>query len=941
MALDSADAPVLSGERQISDVHVEFIAHWQSVGSTLGVTRQAPWPEQLATATARPEVPWTLAFDGADLRLTVGPIPLGGAAIGDALATFNQLRASTGLGLEVDPEMGESTSVRLGVPRQLAPGVCATLRDVLAGPLTDLLGDESLYQFDVRLDGNGLSVHLAQPPLPEVSDRVLPLLAGVTGVVGLEAPDGALPPGGVDSLLKSARSLLAGAISRGDLDVLSGAASALGASTPLETLAPSKIGVPGDEEFGPLRIVPFRANARPIDEARQPGTGCSEQIGLVGTGARGEEDQLWILFTLGQADSSPSTSVDVRMSASFIPAPTSPLLRPVPVPGLNLLAVQPNRVGAENCPLPSLESSKFEPGNPGAYVAVVDPQHDLLPDVRDSRWAWGDADPMLHAVTPDGRDPFTFAHLFKQRLRVELVMNSGGRPAARRFTEVDVFDIGRFGSLYERLITQLVRIDTQAQAAEHGLRRVYQAYHPWYPVLAIGLAKAKMYMRAVEEDICFQRRNLADPGWLMRVGLYLEFLTCLGIIEAVKDDYPDLLTAAERRCFEESPAFEEIRRRIDPQAWKEAWELRPIVFAQNPVTSAGPVDFRNLIQKETANLAFLEAHHSDLKHAVELAGPNIESAQQTWHQVFRDAERAVLDSSAAVFPEFRYLGAAYQNFVLWHERGKFAGPAVGLLPPWITKLFGDRDGVYPTAARRYRESMNEVAAWAKERRLMDYEGDECIPLSASLIESQLGGEGERFSALQSNDGYGLPLEVTRQQLVGAATNGVEIVVGLLRTIEIFQPLTVAEIWQLAYHVERRTFGAGEDLLVQGDPASSLSIIERGSVEVLVRQEDDSMLVVDRMEKGDIFGEFSLLTGQLISATVRAIDEVVVHQIPKTGLQPIIEARPELVVELSVVLADRRVNRRSRSEQYLFGRSGPSNAGMMGRLVSRMRDYLLS
>jgi CRP-like cAMP-binding protein len=365
------------------------------------------------------------------------------------------------------------------------------------------------------------------------------------------------------------------------------------------------------------------------------------------------------------------------------------------------------------------------------------------------------------------------------------------------------------------------------------------------------------------------------------------------------------------------------------------------VFAGNPLSAAGPVDFRNLIRKETANLAFLEAHHDDLKQAIELAGPNLESSQQTWHRVFRDAERAVLSASHGVFPEFRHLGAAPYAFVLWHQKGRFSLPAAGLLPSWLTATFGDRDGLYPTAARRYRESMNEVAEHARRQDLMDYAGEECIPRSASLIEARLDREDERFSMLQAADGYGPALEATRQHLASAAPDGVDVVASLLRTVEIFEPLTVSEIWRLAYQGERRTFGPGDAVLRQGQPAAALYIVERGTVEVITRQVDDSELPVDRMGPGDVFGEYSLLTGQETSATVRAVDQVVVHTISKSALQPIIEARPEVVVELSVLLANRRGNRQSRSEDYLFGSSEPPNAGMVGRLVSRMRDYLLT
>jgi Cyclic nucleotide-binding domain len=691
---------------------------------------------------------------------------------------------------------------------------------------------------------------------------------------------------------------------------------------------------PGAAGFGPLHIIPFRPHGRPIDDADRPGAGCSESLGLVGSATSDDDDQLWILFDLAESQRRAGLA-DVRMSAWFLPGPASPLSEPVPVPGLRDVAVPPRRVGSARQPSRLRPAARFEPGNVRAYVAALHPRRDLLPAANDSSWSWEDADPALRAATPDGRDPFTFAHLFQQRVRVELAVKHGGHRSAHRSIEVEVFDVDRFGSLYERLINQLVRVDARRQAERRGVRRVYEAYHPWYPVLGIGLAKAKLYLRAVREDVSWQRRNLADPSWLMRVGIYLEFLTCLGIIEAVRDDYPDLLTPAERNCFENSPAFAEIRRRIDPAAWRRVWGHRDIVFAGNPLTSAGPVDFRNLVQKETANLAFLEAHHADLLHAIELAGPNLESGQQTWQRVFRDAERAVLDSSRAVFPEFRHLGPPIHEFVLWHEAGRFPVPAGELTPSWLTRVFGDRDGLYPTAARRYRQSMNEVAAWSKQRGLMDYAGDECVPRSASLIESQLRDDTERFSSLQAADGF-----AAHDPAAGAVDRSATLA-GLLRTVKLFEPLTVSEFWRLVVASKRREYRAGDTIIREGQPASALNVIERGRVEVSARQPDGSDLVVASMGAADVFGEFSLITGQATPATVRACDPLVVHRIPKSVLQPILAARPELVVELSVLLASRRANRRTRTEEYLFGSSGPPDSSPVGRLVSWMRDVLLT
>src|SRR4029078_3925506 len=118
----------------------------------------------------------------------------------------------------------------------------------------------------------------------------------------------------------------------------------------------------------------------------------------------------------------------------------------------------------------------------------------------------------------------------------------------------------RVGSLYQRIIDRLIKPDVERQAEVAGVYALEYTYHPCFPVLLVGSDKATLYTVALVEDIVHKQRHLTDPRWLLRVGLYLEFLTCLSIFEAVKDDIGDLLTPAERVSYERSPFFAEIRR---------------------------------------------------------------------------------------------------------------------------------------------------------------------------------------------------------------------------------------------------------------------------------------------------------------------------------------------------------------------------------------------
>ena len=68
------------------------------------------------------------------------------------------------------------------------------------------------------------------------------------------------------------------------------------------------------------------------------------------------------------------------------------------------------------------------------------------------------------------------------------------------------------------------------------------------------------------------------------------------------DDLGDILTPHERLAFDTSPAFAEIRARINADGWRDVWALRPIVTRGLPRT--GPVAGLNLLAKRRATLMF-------------------------------------------------------------------------------------------------------------------------------------------------------------------------------------------------------------------------------------------------------------------------------------------------------------------------------------------------
>lgn len=580
------------------------------------------------------------------------------------------------------------------------------------------------------------------------------------------------------------------------------------------------------------RIAPFVPGRRPTDEDTRPGLGSSDNAALL-TGGGGKNEAV-VLFEVSELPAR------ARIEATVV-------IDETPLPGWDGRKIQLTSQSRQRLRLqPELDMAGVELGFPAAFM---------------------------------------------RKARVELRVVRNGSTVATDAASLDVCDVRNLGSLYQRVLDKLVAPDTARQASAAGVANPGAAYHPWYPVLKIGSDKAALYTAALVADIVDKEYHLTDPAWLLRVGVYLELLTCIGIFDAVRNDVGDLLAPDERAALEESDVFAEIRPHINSRAWRRVWGLRRITFPGFGSPRTGPVSVLNLLRKREATLQFLHVHHEDLKHAIELAGPNRFNAQETWQRVFRDAERAVMRQAAKAFPELGYLPPPARDVVLWQRLG-FAG----------------QQGVYPTACNEYRASMNAVADWAKTRGLMDHAGPECIPREASLLEA-LTYNRSRVAVLQRQDGLGPSLTVSEPVVVSEPT--VEEIEQLLSEVPIFRMLSADEVRALACGTRPLLLGPTQRFVVEGAEGTSLFLIGDGEVEVRVRNEDGTDWLVERLGRGEVVGEMALLTGEPRCATVRSVEETVVYEIGREQYEPLVRAHPEWLDELATVMQKRLTRRGAR------------------------------
>ena len=65
---------------------------------------------------------------------------------------------------------------------------------------------------------------------------------------------------------------------------------------------------------------------------------------------------------------------------------------------------------------------------------------------------------------------------------------------------------------------------------------------------------------------------------------------------------------------------------------------------------------------------------------------------------------------------------------------------------------------------------------------------------------------------------------------------------------------------LLSHAKTRSFKKNSIIMTEGDNTNSLYLVKSGRVKIYVSEEDGKELTLNMMEKGDYFGELSLLDG---------------------------------------------------------------------------------
>lgn len=132
--------------------------------------------------------------------------------------------------------------------------------------------------------------------------------------------------------------------------------------------------------------------------------------------------------------------------------------------------------------------------------------------------------------------------------------------------------------------------------------------------------------------------------------------------------------------------------------------------------------------------------------------------------------------------------------------------------------------------------------------------------------------------------------------------GVDLLKEFLQKTPIIKDLGAPHINKLNNKKNLETFAPGEDICVEGDEGDSMYVILEGLVEILITDpETNKKVEVATLGPADYFGEMALFMGDKRRATVRARTSLVVLNINRKLIVPVIKNSPDMVDQIGKII----------------------------------------
>lgn len=192
-------------------------------------------------------------------------------------------------------------------------------------------------------------------------------------------------------------------------------------------------------------------------------------------------------------------------------------------------------------------------------------------------------------------------------------------------------------------------------------------------------------------------------------------------------------------------------------------------------------------------------------------------------------------------------------------------------------------------------------------------GDSAISYTAYFWVDDYGTEREARDQVRTNIWYEfrrrnieipwpIQIEYSREEVPSRTAEDVARAASGLAAVDLFAPLSQEARHTLALSADEHLFAAGETIARQGAAGDSMFVVLSGRVRVTIDPSGHEVAVIP---PGGFFGEMSMLTGDVRTATVQAIEDVAVLEISAADFRALAEANPALVDHVLTIVGTRR------------------------------------
>ena len=127
---------------------------------------------------------------------------------------------------------------------------------------------------------------------------------------------------------------------------------------------------------------------------------------------------------------------------------------------------------------------------------------------------------------------------------------------------------------------------------------------------------------------------------------------------------------------------------------------------------------------------------------------------------------------------------------------------------------------------------------------------------------------------------------------------------VLRRSRLFARLGDSESDAILAHATVARHPEGDQIFAKGDPGNSMMAVLKGRVTISAPSPDGRQVVLTVMREGDVFGEIALLDGHERTADATAMTDCELLVVPRRSLLALLERRPDLCLDLLLVLCER-------------------------------------